>query len=242
LVLTEVWTLAALVPPVRPRPLATLGFRLGLTMNELPFVAFAWLTASTVLALVQGDLTSPITIGAAVVTFASVGLVAWRGSRTLPAVCRAMGPVPVSRRLPYGRILFRPFFRRRGAVERIPDLPYGPAGTRNLLDVYRHRSRPTGAPVLIHLHGGTYKRGGKNSQSLPLLYRLAGQGWIGISATQPPQPSGRLGGQGRTATGRPAAARQPRRQDDQGREGPHRHLHPRQRGLLLHDEEPPRHR
>jgi hypothetical protein len=132
LILTELWTLAALVPPARPRPLALLCFRLGLTMNELPFVAFAWLTASTVLALVQGDLTSPVTIGVAVVTFASVGLVAWRGSRALPAVYRAMGPI--SRRLPYGRILFRPFFRRRGAVERIPDLPYGPAGTRNLLE------------------------------------------------------------------------------------------------------------
>jgi hypothetical protein len=97
--------MAAPAPPARPRPLAMLGFRLGLTVNELPFVAFAWLTAATALALAQGDLTSPITIGAAVVTFASVGLVAWRGSRALPAVRRAMRAVPVSRRLPYGRIV-----------------------------------------------------------------------------------------------------------------------------------------
>ncbi|MET9243182.1 hypothetical protein [Nonomuraea sp. NPDC003709] len=39
-----------------------------------------------------------------------------------------------------------------------------------------HRSRPAGAPVLIHLHGGGYSGGGKDSQSLPLRYRLAGQG------------------------------------------------------------------
>ncbi|WP_433190594.1 alpha/beta hydrolase [Actinoallomurus sp. CA-150999] len=173
-----VFTLAA---PGRPRTLARLAFFIGVVVGELPFVAFAWLLAATVLAVVQGDLTSPLLAGAAVTT-AGLGLVAWRGHRALPAVRRAMGAVPVSRRLPYGRILFRPFFRRRRGVERIPDLPYGPAGRRNLLDLYRHRSRPAGVPVLIHLHGGGYTGGRKNSQSLPLLYRLAGQGWVCVSA------------------------------------------------------------
>ena len=35
---------------------------------------------------------------------------------------------------------------------------------------------------MIHLHGGGYSGGHKNSQSLPLLYRLASQGWVCISA------------------------------------------------------------
>ncbi|MEV0402533.1 alpha/beta hydrolase [Actinoallomurus sp. NPDC050550] len=182
LVLIAVCALIALAAPGRPRPLAMLAFRLGVAVNELPFVVFAWLLAATVLALVQGDLTSPLLAGAAAVTTAGLGLVAWRGHRALPAVQRAMGAVPVSRRLPYRRILFRPFFRRHRGVERIPDLPYGPAGRRNLLDLYRRRSRPAGVPVLIHLHGGGYTSGRKNSQSLPLLYRLAGQGWVCVSA------------------------------------------------------------
>jgi acetyl esterase/lipase len=63
------------------------------------------------------------------------------------------------------------------------------AGRRNLLDPYRHRARPSGGPVLIHLHGGGYYRGRKNSQSLPLLYRLASQGWICVSANYRLRPA-----------------------------------------------------
>ncbi|MFB9837398.1 alpha/beta hydrolase [Actinoallomurus acaciae] len=180
--LLAVGALFVLAAPRRPRPLAKLSFLIGVVLGELPFVALAWLLAATVLALVQGDLTTPVADGTAAVALVGLGLVARRGHQALPAVRRALGEVPVSRRLPYGRILFRPFFRRHRAVERIPGLSYGPAGRRNLLDLYRHRSRPTGAPVLIHLHGGGYTGGRKNSQSLPLLYRLAAQGWVCVSA------------------------------------------------------------
>ncbi|MFI6449555.1 alpha/beta hydrolase [Kitasatospora sp. NPDC050543] len=62
------------------------------------------------------------------------------------------------------------------------DLPYGAAGRRHRLDVYHHRARPSGAPVLIHLHGGSYRGGRKSSQSLPLLHRLASRGWVCVSA------------------------------------------------------------
>jgi hypothetical protein len=141
-VLLAVWTLFSLIAPLRPRPVAMLGFYLAVVLGELPFLGLAWLLASTVLAAVQGDLTSPLAVGAAVLTAAGLCLVAWRGSRALPAVQRAMGAVPVSRRLPYGRVLLSPFLRRRGAVERIPGLSYGPAGRRNLLDVYRHLGPP----------------------------------------------------------------------------------------------------
>jgi acetyl esterase/lipase len=81
--------------------------------------------------------------------------------------------------------------RRRRDVERVADLPYGDAGRRNLLDLYRRRDHPTGGPVLIHLHGGGYTRGRKNSQSLPLLYRLASQGWVCVSANYRLRPAAR---------------------------------------------------
>jgi acetyl esterase/lipase len=81
------------------------------------------------------------------------------------------------RRLPLARILLLPLSRRRRRdVERVADIPYGAAGRRNLLDLYRHRARPSSGPVLLHLHGGGYTQGRKNTQSLPLLYRLASQG------------------------------------------------------------------
>ncbi len=41
---------------------------------------------------------------------------------------------------------------------------------------------PPSAPVLIHLHGGAFGTGRKNREARPLLYRLASQGWVCISA------------------------------------------------------------
>ncbi|PHG25096.1 hypothetical protein COI43_28495 [Bacillus pseudomycoides] len=72
--------------------------------------------------------------------------------------------------------LLGPFLKRRYDVEQIANISYGNAGVRNLLDVYRHRSHPTGCPTLVHLHGGGYVSRRKNSQSLPLIYQFAGQG------------------------------------------------------------------
>jgi acetyl esterase/lipase len=64
----------------------------------------------------------------------------------------------------------------------LANIRYADEGRRNLLDLYRHRSRPPDAPVLIHLHGGAFRSGRKNRQALALIYRLASQGWVCISA------------------------------------------------------------
>lgn len=165
-----------------PMALGSTVFLAGVAISELHFLAVAAFAASTGLAFAEGDLTSPVAIAAAVLGAACVALTAWRGMRALPVLQRAMGTTPVSRRLPWSRILLRPFALRPRSVERIANLPYGPHGKRNLLDVYRHRSAPGGAPVLIHFHGGHYKIGHKNSQSLPMLHRLAEQGWMCVSA------------------------------------------------------------
>ena len=74
-------------------------------------------------------------------------------------------------------------------VERVANISYGDAGGRNLLDVHRNRSHPPGGPVLIHVHGGSYVGGRKSTQSLPLLYRLASQGWVCISANYRLRPA-----------------------------------------------------
>jgi acetyl esterase/lipase len=90
--------------------------------------------------------------------------------------------VRLRRRLPFARILFGPFFVRRGDVERVANISYGDVGARNLLDFYRHRSHPSGCRTLVHLHGGALVRGRKDREALPLIYRLASQGWVCISA------------------------------------------------------------
>ena len=133
----------------------------------------------------------------AVLTSAGLIVVAHRSLRTGAVVERAMadglGPRwrseldPVlagglRRHLPWARILFLPWMFGRHDVERLANIAYGDDGESNLLDVYRHRSHPSGAPTLIYLHGGGFHWGRKNREARPLLYHLASQGWTCISA------------------------------------------------------------
>jgi acetyl esterase/lipase len=178
-------TLFALVPP-RPRRSSpsNMSYWFGYLLNELPFAAFYWLLASTLLAIGQGDVDTPVgrvAFGLAVLTTVGLGVVAWRGLRARSAVDHAVTEglgagwraaiAAQRRRLP-----------RRRDVERVANISYGEAGSKNLLDVYRRRSHRSGGPVLIHLHGGAFRRGRKSREARPLLYRLASQGWVCISA------------------------------------------------------------
>jgi acetyl esterase/lipase len=194
-------TLFAVAPP-RPRQSSpsNKSYWFGFLLNELPFVAFYWLLASTLLALGQGDIGSPggwVALGVAVLATIGLVVVARRGLRAGPAVDHALSEglgagwraaidagtaARLRRRLPWARILFGPFFVRRRDVERVANISYGDAGKRNLLDVYRHRSHPSGGPTLVYLHGGAFRSGRKNHEARPLLYRLASQGWVCISA------------------------------------------------------------
>ena len=201
-------TLFALAPP-KPRqssPSNKISW-FGFLINELPFVAFYWLLASTALAIAQRDIASPVGwIALGLAALATVGLViiAWRALQAGPAVDHALSEglgsewrtdldpglaARLRRRLPLARVLFGPFFFRRRDVERIANISYGDAGKLNLLDVYRHRSRPSGGPTLVYLHGGAFRSGRKSREARPLLYRLASQGWVCISANYRLSPS-----------------------------------------------------
>ncbi|MET7301789.1 alpha/beta hydrolase [Embleya sp. NPDC005575] len=202
-------TVLALAPLRRPGLPANLSFRLTLVLNEVPFICFCWLLLCTAWAFSQRDVRSVVgwlTVGLAALTAAGLAVIARNGMRAGPVVERALADAlgedwraridpeaaaRLRRRLPLGRILFGPFLRRRRDVVRRANIGYGDAGRRNLLDVYHHRSRPSGGPVLIHLHGGRYDRGGKNSQSLPLIHRLASQGWVCVSANYRLRPDAR---------------------------------------------------
>ncbi|MEU7581440.1 alpha/beta hydrolase [Streptomyces sp. NPDC041068] len=173
-----------------PKPLFYFSYRLGLVFNEMPFVVIYALVASTALAFVEGDIATVadrVAVGLAAASVVGLVVVARRGMRTASVVGLALDEAlgvgtGARRRPPLARILLRPMFRRRRDVRRVGNLSYGDAGRRNLLDVYHHRSRPEGGPVLIHFHGGHYDQGRKNTQSLPLLYRLASRGWVCVSA------------------------------------------------------------
>ena len=196
------WCTAFALAPPRPRRSSpsNLSYWFGFVLNELPFVALYWLLASTALAVAQGDIDSPVgwaAFGLAVMTTVGLVLVARRGLQARRAVDHALSEglgagwrteidagiaARLRRRLPLARILFAPFLFRRREVERIANISYGNAGKLNLLDVYRHRSRPSGGPTLVFLHGGAFRSGRKSREARPLLYRLASQGWVCISA------------------------------------------------------------
>ena len=84
----------------------------------------------------------------------------------------------------------KPLSMRRTDVEVIRNIPYGPGGVRQQLDIYRPRFIPQGGcPVLLQLHGGAWMIGDKGSQALPLMYELASRGWICVAANYRLSPS-----------------------------------------------------
>jgi acetyl esterase/lipase len=203
------WVLLALAPPRRPFAVGVLSFLLTVALNELPFLGFCYVLATTLLAVSQGGAGAPggwAAAGLAVLATAGLAVIARRGLQAGPAVSGALdeglgagwrGAVdpelaPRRSRLPLARILLAPLSFRRRDVERLANISYGPAGRKNQLDIYRCRSRPPGAPVLVHLHGGALFMGKKNRESLALLYRLASQGWVCISANYRLSPAARF--------------------------------------------------
>ncbi len=171
----------------------TRWYRLGsfstvpaLLANELPFITGYLLIASTVLALVDGDLDSPGgAAGAAVALGALAGLAV--------VVCRAMCAHAALHnagrpRRPWGRILRSPFFPGRLDVVRVRGLAYG-GGPRRTLDLYHRRDRPASVPILLHFHGGGFHSGNKTREARPLIRHLTSRcGFVCVSANYRLQP------------------------------------------------------
>ena len=163
-------------------------------VNELPFVAAYWLVASTGLAVVQGDLFTPVGLvgcGVALVALAAAIVIARRGLAARSALIATLdGTSDVSGRDASGRmsprhrwwpILAAPLAVRGRHVRREANISYGPAGRRNLLDVY-HRRTERVQPVLVYFHGGAFRSGHKNREGKPLVQRFARRGWVCVSA------------------------------------------------------------
>jgi acetyl esterase/lipase len=192
---------AALSPPRHPPPLARAAWWAGFLVAEIPAVVAVTLVVVSALALAGGAAGDPVGLTAlalAAATVAGLGLLAWRGLLAGPAVDAALdaagfppAAAPAGRRN-LARALLSPWPRRPRGVTRVVGLRYGDAGTRNLLDLYHRRDRPAGAPVLIHLHAGAFRGGRRSREALPLLYRLAGLGWVCVSATYRVTPPARF--------------------------------------------------
>jgi acetyl esterase/lipase len=191
-------TLLVLRPLRRPAPLATLSFLLGAVIGELALLALLWLAGSTALALAQDDLGSPVgwaAAGVAVLTSVGLALVVRDGLTAGPAVDRALRRTfgtGHGHRRPRIRRLLAPFPVRPRGVQRVRNIGYGERGRWNRLDLYRSRSRPRHAPVLIHFHGGHFRSGGKSRECRALLHGLARRGWVCVSANYRLRGAGRF--------------------------------------------------
>ncbi len=200
-VLFAACTLFALRPVRKPPPVSVLSYLMGMALNEIPFAIFLYLLLpGAALALIEGDIHAPlgwVLAGFWLLVVAGLAIVWWRQQDAVnevdDALDEALGHEPGSRNgTLYGpgpgkapgflRVLAAPFPVGRLDVKRVANRAYGDAGRHNLLDVYHHRSRPQGAPVLLYFHGGHFRGGHKRREGRPLILRLASRGWVCVSA------------------------------------------------------------
>jgi acetyl esterase/lipase len=190
----------ALSPIRRPRPLAVASYLVGLGASELPQLFLVLLLTATVPPIAEDGLPDEpfgwVLLALAALTYAGLAVIARRTWQARDLVGRALVE-GLGNRARYRRpslshvlhVLLAPFPVHPRRVERIPDVSYGDAGRRNRLDVYRLRTRPTGAPVLVYLHGGGYFSGAKHREARALLHRMAAEGWVCVSANYRLRPA-----------------------------------------------------
>ena len=192
--------LLALSPIRRPRPLAVASYLAGLGASELPQLFLVLLLTATVPPIAERGLSDEpfgwAVLGLTALTYAGLAVLARRTWQAWDVVGRALaeglGDQAADRRPSLARVLHvlaAPFPVHPRRVERIADVSYGEAGRRNRLDVYRLRSRPADAPVLVYLHGGGYFSGAKHREARALLHRMAAEGWVCVSANYRLRPA-----------------------------------------------------
>lgn len=88
-----------------------------------------------------------------------------------------------------------PWPRRPAGVQRRRGIPYRVVDQARLsMDVIRLQgdARPAAAPALVFIHGGGWVIGHKDKQGLPLMYRMARQGWVCFAPSYRLSPAARL--------------------------------------------------
>jgi acetyl esterase/lipase len=192
---------ASLWPPSRSGILGLAAWLVSAIPNESPFLALYYILASTWLAGLNGAQVW-VALGLVAVLFTGTPVLVRRSLRAAPAIERALdrdlGPrwrhagavAAIAAKPPWRRVLFAPLPLLHPGVRRLANLRYGDAGRRNRLDLYKRRGGGSGGPVLIHLHGGgfTLAPGRKSFYARRMLFRLARQGWVCISANYRLQP------------------------------------------------------
>lgn len=179
---------------------AVASFAGGWLTSELALHHIAWQALATAAFVALGALSQwPGQLGLAITLASWAGLLAIQlraqgvPGRVEDALRKALGNeyrrailpelrMGLSDGISWRKVLL-PFPLRLPDVERIADVQYDrQSGVDLHLDIYRPKSDPVGAPVLLQIHGGGWVMGSKNEQALPLMYHLASRGWVCVSA------------------------------------------------------------
>ncbi len=178
--------------PIRRGPVSIVAFFAGWLTCELALHHVAWQVGATLLFVVAGALDNePGLLGFAISVASWAALVRLHlRAHTVDAVVQsALGevlPEEVSELATKGpvriRHIARPFSMAHRDVCAVRDIVYSEvAGVKLRADVYYRKDMPPGAPVLLFVHGGAWILGFKEFQALPMLHRMAAQGWVCIS-------------------------------------------------------------
>lgn len=182
----------ALRPPLPARSTPfNLQFAFTWWINEVPVLGLWLVLLGSGQTVLNPAPTSPIWWAATALTVAAAAILArllLRGRSAKQALTGALqavygqGAAPRYTRPPWWRIVILPVLSWRPGVTRRRNLAYGP-DRRHRLDVYSSRAaHPRNAPALIYFHPGGFVMGSKALGAHPLLYRLAAEGWVCITA------------------------------------------------------------
>lgn len=85
--------------------------------------------------------------------------------------------------IPWTSLAF-PFWMAHQDVERLRNVPYHEVDGKTLkVEIFRHKERPQGAPILLQIHGGGWVVGHRKQQGLPIMNMMASQGWLCVSVS-----------------------------------------------------------
>lgn len=189
-VIVGLFAAMALRPPV-PRHSSpfNLQFALGWWFSAAPVLGLYWLLAGTIETLLHPEASVWwwLVVAFTAMDLMLLGWIEVRARSARPALSAALqtvyGPQGQPRRTrPAWWRLLLPVVSWRPDVRRIRNRRYGPARRGNRLDLYVSR-RASGsggpAPVIVYFHGGLAN---KMIGSRALIYRMAAQGWVCVSA------------------------------------------------------------
>lgn len=194
----SLWTLAALLRGRRLRALIIPYFFASWLTSELAVHHIVWQGVATVAFIAFGALEHWAGWLGFLITLLSWAGLAEAHRRAHPvgdvleqALREALGPdyrkvINEPERSPRDEVSWRailnPFRFRHPDVEVLRNIPYGDAGHRHTLDIYRPRAGGQRLPTLLQIHGGGWVIGRKDQQALPLMYHLASRGWVCVAA------------------------------------------------------------